>query len=89
MLETGAGGVSYGVGSVEFISSGTTLTAAQLIAVGETGSPTNTTLYAGAGNTTFQPDGYAQVIDGNGGADNGLRSLHITKGTALPRGKSR
>ena len=69
MLESGANGVAYGIGSIEFDSSGTTRTAAQLIADAETGTPVNTTLFAGAGDTTFQSGGYAQVINGNGGAD--------------------
>ena len=69
MLESGANGIAYGVGSVEFDSTGTMLTAAQLIADAETGAPLNTTLYAGAGNTTFQTGGYAQSVNGNGGAD--------------------
>jgi plastocyanin len=69
MLDSGANGVAYGVGSVVFDSVGTTLTAAELIADAETGTANNTTLYAGAGNTTFQTNGYAQVVNGNGGAD--------------------
>jgi plastocyanin len=69
MLESGDSGVAYGVGSVEFDSTGTVLSAAQLIAAAETGSVLNTTLYAGAGDTTFQSGGFAQVINGKGGAD--------------------
>ena len=69
MLDSGANGVAYGVGSLVFDSSGTTLTAAQLVADAETGTPDNATLYAGGGDTTFQTNGYAQVINGNGGAD--------------------
>jgi plastocyanin len=69
MLETGANGVAYGVGSLVFDSTGATLTAAQLVTDAETGTQDNSTLYAGSGNTTFQTDGYASVINGNGGAD--------------------
>ena len=75
MLESGTGGVAYGVGSIVFEGAGTTLTATQLFTAEETGSPSNTTLYAGAGNTTFQTDGYAQLINGKGGADTILYTL--------------
>jgi hypothetical protein len=59
---------NQGVGSFVF-ADGTTLAAAQLVALDETGTPGVTTLTGSYGNCTFAPDGFAHVIDGGAGVN--------------------
>jgi Haemolysin-type calcium binding protein related domain/RTX calcium-binding nonapeptide repeat (4 copies) len=62
------GGVTDGVQKVEF-ADGTTLTASQLSAMAEIGSPDNTTLFGTAGADLLDGKGFANLAIGGGGGD--------------------
>jgi hypothetical protein len=67
-IDSMANGSEFGVSAVEF-ADGTSLSAAQLETLADTGSPTNTQLIGTAGNDVIDSKGFATSADGNGGDD--------------------
>ncbi len=63
-----ANGTTYGVQQATF-ADGTVWTYAQMLAMADTGSPTNTSLYGDPGPNIFDSRGYAAYEQGDGGGD--------------------
>ncbi len=64
----GASATEYGVQHVDF-ADGSSLTYAQLLALADTPSGSNTTLYGDTGPNTLDGNGIAHTLVGNGGGD--------------------
>ncbi|MGB8841609.1 MAG: calcium-binding protein, partial [Aliidongia sp.] len=82
-LNSGSGTID-GVQQVNF-ADGTSLSYAQLLAIADTGSPTNTNLFGDAGANIFDSKGFARAEIGGGGGDTflynrGYGALEIDEG---------